>query len=75
MNLSQRMLPGVLVRSGGLALLQSAAQCGVEKTKVKQQLQGSVLCHWENTLLDGGAEEKKQTREIQNGNGDPIAWH
>lgn len=47
-----RLIPWVLIGSGALALVQSVAQCGVEKTKVKQQLQGSVLSHEKNALLD-----------------------
>lgn len=62
------MLPGVLVGSGALALLQSAAQCGVEVTEVKQELQGSVLSHGEHTLLK---EKQKQSRDIQEATGDP----
>lgn len=56
------MLPGVLVGPGALALLVSAAQRGVEVTKIKKQLQGSVLSHGEHTLLKdgGGRVETKQ---------------
>ncbi len=54
------LLPGVLVGSGALALLQFAAQCGVEVTKVKQQLQGSILSHGKHFVL---AKKKKNTTE------------
>lgn len=52
-----RVIPWVLMGSGALALVQSVAQCGAEKTKVKQQLQGSVLSHGKNTLLDNHGTE------------------
>lgn len=65
MNLYIRMLPGVLLGPGALALLMSAAQCGVEVTKIKKQLQGSVLSHGERTLLKDGGRESKQSSEIQ----------
>lgn len=43
--------------SGALAFLHFAAQCGVEVTEVKQQLQGSVLGHGEYALLQDGRTE------------------
>lgn len=54
------MLPGVLLGSGALALLQPAAQGGVEVPKVKQELQGSVLCHGEYPLLRSINTKTKQ---------------
>lgn len=73
MTLGQRALPGVLVGAGALALLQPAAQCAVEVSKVKQQLQGSVLSHGERSLLeDGGREKNKQTDKLRRLVGMPL---
>lgn len=44
-------LPGVLLGPRALALLQSAAQSVIKETKVKQELQGSVLSHGEHSIL------------------------
>lgn len=44
-------LPGVLLGPCALALLRSAAQSVIKETKVKQELQGSVLSHGEHSIL------------------------